>query len=86
MCFFPPAGHGGSESLSVLDAHHVVEERVEGGGEVVEAARGVEQNLIDSPEHLQLLEVNVAQPLEVEGSPGDEEENDNRDCKLKCVS
>ena len=73
-----PAGHGGSESLPVLDAHDVVEERVEGGGEIVETAGGVEKDLVDCPEHFQLLEVNIAQPLEVERSPGDKEEDHNR--------
>ena len=73
-----PAGHGGSESLSVLDAHDVVEEGVEGGGEIVETAGGVEEDLVDCAEHFQLLEVNIAQPLEVERSPGDKEEDHNR--------
>ena len=73
-----PAGHGGSESLPVLDAHDVVEERVEGGGEIVETAGGVEQDLVDCAEHFQLLEVNITQPLEMERSPGDKEEDHNR--------
>ena len=74
-----PAGHGGPESLPVLDAHHVVEERVEGGGEVIKTAGGVEKDLIDRPEHFHVLEVNVAEPLEVEGSPGDKEQDDDGD-------
>ena len=73
------AGDGGPEGLPVLDTHDVVEERVEGGGEVVEAARGVEENLIDSPEHIQVLEVHIAEALEVKWSPGHEEEDDHRD-------
>ena len=73
-----PAGHGSSESLPVLDAHDVVEERVEGGGEIIETARGVEEDLVDCSEHFQLLEVNITQPLEMERSPGDKEENHDR--------
>ena len=76
-----PAGHGGPESLPVLDAHHVVEERVKGGGEIVETAGGVEQDLVHCAEHLQLLEVNITQPLEMERSPGDEEQDHNRNWK-----
>ena len=73
------AGDGGPEGLPVLDTHDVVEERVEGGGEVVEAAGGVEENLIDRPEHIQVLEVHIAEALEVKWSPGHEEEDDHRD-------
>ena len=73
-----PAGHGSSEGLPVLDAHDVVEEGVEGGGEIVETPGGVEEDLVDCSEHFQLLEVNITQPLEVERSPGDKEEDHNR--------
>ena len=72
------AGHDGLESLPIFAAHDVVEERVEGGGEVVEAAGGVEKDLVDCAEHFQLLEVNITQPLEMERSPGDKEENHHR--------
>ena len=75
------AGDGGPEGLPVLDTHDVVEERVEGGGEIVETAGGVEQDLVHCAEHLQLLEVNITQPLEMERSPGDEEQDHNRNWK-----
>ena len=41
----------------------------------------VEEILIRHPEPVEVLEVDIAQPLEVEGAPGDEEENDNTHCK-----
>ena len=49
------AGDGGSEGLPVLDAHHVVQEGVQGGGEIVETAREVEQNLVNCPKHFVVL-------------------------------
>ena len=66
------------ESISILCAHEVVEDRVEGGGEEVEAAREVEEILIDSPVKIQVFEVDISKALEVERSPGNKEENDNR--------
>ena len=39
--------------------------------------REVEEILVDSSEELGRFEVDVAKPLEVEGSPGYEEEKDN---------
>ena len=39
------AQHDCREGLAVLDAHDGVEERVEGGGEEVQAAREIEQDL-----------------------------------------
>ena len=66
------------EGISVLGAHEVVEDRVEGGGEEVEAAREVEEILIDGSVDGQVLEVDIAKALEVEGGPGDKEENNNR--------
>ena len=68
------------ESLPVLGAHQVVEHRVEGGGEEVEAAGEVEEVLVDRPEVLVLSEVHVTQPLEVKRRPGDKEENNHRNC------
>ena len=41
----------------------------------------VEEILICHPEPVEVLEVDIAQPLEVEGAPGDEEEDDNAHCK-----
>ena len=41
----------------------------------------VEEILICHPEPVEVLEVDIAQPLEVEGAPGDEEEDDNTHCK-----
>ena len=65
------------ESLPVLGAHQVVERRVEGGGEEVEAAGEVEEVLVHRPEVLVLPEVDVAQALEVERCPGDKEEDNH---------
>ena len=42
----------------------------------------VEEILICHPEPVEVLEVDIAQPLEVEGAPGDEEEDDNTHCKV----
>ena len=41
----------------------------------------VEEILIRHPEPVEVLEVDITQPLEVEGAPGDEEEDDNTHCK-----
>ena len=43
----------------------------------VSITREVEEILVDSSEELGRFEVDVAKPLEVEGSPGYEEEKDN---------
>ena len=67
------------ELLPVLGRHQVVEDRVEGGGEEVEAAGEVEEVLVDGAEGLVLPEVDVAEALEVEGEPGDEEEDHHGD-------
>ena len=72
----------GGGHLAVLDAHDVVEQRVEGGGEVVEAAGEVEEDLVDGAEHLEMFEVDVAEPLDVEGGPGHEEEDNNGNCRI----
>ena len=44
---------------------------------VIILTREVEEVLIDLPEELGRLEVDVPEPLEVEWSPGDKEEEDN---------
>ena len=75
------AEEGPVEGLAVLGAHEVVEDRVEGGGEEVEAAGEVEEVLVHSPEVLVLSEVHIAQALEVERCPGDKEENNHRHWK-----
>ena len=41
----------------------------------------VEEILIRHPEPVEVLEVDITQPLEVEGAPGDKEEDDNTHCK-----
>ena len=41
----------------------------------------VEEILIRHPEPVEVLEVDITQPLEVEGAPGDEEEDDHTHCK-----
>ena len=43
------AEEDGPEGLPVLAAHEVVEDRVQGGGEEVEAARHVHQVLVECP-------------------------------------
>ena len=68
----------GLECLSVLGAHEVVEDGVEGGGEVVEAAREIHEILIDSPVEMTVLEVDISKPLYVERSPGNEEQDNDR--------
>lgn len=67
------------ESMSVLSAHHIIEDGVEGGGKEVEAAREVEEYLVDAPVERQVLEVDITKALEVERGPGNKEENHNRD-------
>ena len=71
------ADKGPRVSLAVLGAHQVVEDRVEGGGEEVEAAGEVEEVLVHSPEVLVLSEVHVTQSLKVERCPRDKEEDDH---------
>ena len=66
---------------SVLGAHEVVEDGVEGGGEEVEAAGEVEEVLVDGSECEAVLEVDIAQPLDVKRSPRDEEENHHGNCE-----
>ena len=66
------------ESISILCTHHIVQHRIKCGREEVEAAREIEEILIDSSVEGQVLEVDIAKTLEVEGSPGDKEENNNR--------
>ena len=61
----------------VLEAHDVVEDRVDGGAEVVEESRDVEEVFINGPVNLCVLEVDVAQPLGVERRPTDEERQHN---------
>ncbi len=69
----------------VLDGHDVVQNGVDGGGEVVEAPRDVEQLLVDllvdGLAHKVppvLVEGDVEEALSVEGGPADEEGQDNR--------
>ena len=46
--FWRDAKDNSFESISVLGAHEVVKNRVEGGGEEVEASGEVEEILVDS--------------------------------------
>jgi len=59
--------------LSVLDAHEVVQDGVDGGGNVVEDAGDVHEVLIGRAEEGGILQVDVAQSLRVEGQPAEEE-------------
>ena len=76
--FRPYAADNSFESISILCTHHIVQNRIKCGGEKVEAAREIEEILIDSSVEGQVLEVDIAKTLEVEGSPGDKEQNNNR--------
>ena len=76
--FWRDAKDNSFESISVLGAHEVVKDRVEGGGEEVEASGEVEEILVDSSVEWQVLEVDIAKTLEVERSPGDKEKNNHR--------
>ena len=58
--------------MPVLEAHQVVEDGVDGGGEVVEEAGDVVEVLVDRPEDEGVLEVDVAESLGVEGRPTEE--------------
>ena len=72
-----PAEQHRLELPAVPRRHQRVQDRVEGGGEEVEAAGEVEEVLVDCAEGLVLPEVDVAEALEVEGGPGDEEQDDH---------
>ena len=61
----------------VLEAEDGVEEGVESAGQVIKDTGEVEEILVDSSEELRSFEVDVAQPLEVERSPGYKEEKDD---------
>ena len=74
------------ESFSVLGAHKIVEDRVECGWEEVEAAREVEEILVDSSVEWQVLEVDIAKTLKVERSPWYKEENNYRNWKGEIYS
>ena len=65
------------ERPPVLDTHQVVEDGVERGGEVVEAAGDVEEVLVDCPKRVAVFEVDIAESLDVKWSPGNEERNDD---------
>ena len=71
------AAQGPSEGLPVLDGHHVVEDGVDGGGDVVADAGDVHEVLVDHAEDGRLLEVDVAEALGVEGRPAEEEGKDD---------
>jgi len=67
----------GSESLSVLNTHHIVKKRIQRRRKIVEATGEVEENLVDGSEHLQVLEVDISKSLDVERRPRHEEKNNN---------
>ena len=70
----------------IFDGHHIVEDGVDGGGEVVETPRDVEELLVDllveflgDKVPLVLVKHHEEQSLRVEGRPTDEErENHGR--------
>lgn len=66
------------EAVSVLDGHEVVEERVGGGGEVVEAAGQVVEPLVHHVVVLTAASVEVVEALGVVGSPAQEESHYHR--------
>ena len=66
------------ESLPIFDRHQIVQDGVDGGGDVVEDARDVHEILVDGPEDHGLLEVDIAEPLGVEWGPA-QEEGDHHD-------
>ena len=65
------------EGVPVLGTHEIVEDRIESGGKEVETAREIEEILIEHSPAVVILEIDVAQSLDVEWSPGDEEEDNN---------
>ena len=65
------------ESLSVLNTHHIVKQRIQCRRKIVEATGEVEENLVDGSEHLQVLEVDISKSLDVERRPRHEEKNNN---------
>ena len=69
------------EGLPVLGTHQVVEDGVEGGGQEVEAAGQPEENLVDGSVQLVVLEVDISETLDVKRGPGDEEQNDDSNCR-----
>lgn len=71
----------GAEGVAVVDWHDVVEDGVDGGREVVEAARHVVEPLVDNVEVSPLATVDVEQALGVERCPAQEECDHYCSCK-----
>ena len=63
--------------LPVFKTHDIVEDRIECSAEVVEEARDMEKIFIDKPEEFCFFKVDKCEALGMEGSPADEEGNNN---------
>lgn len=77
------ATQGLLEGLAILDRHQVVQDGVNGGGDVVADARHVHEILVDGSEDVRVLEVDVAQALGVEWDPAEEKGNDHHGWRQK---
>lgn len=79
----PPTAECLLEGVPVLKGHEVVEDGVDGGGEVVEEPGDVVEVLVDGAEDRGLLEVDIGEALGVEGGPAEEEGHDHGSCKSR---
>ena len=59
--------------MSVFQRHQVVQDGIDGGGEVIEEPADVVQVLVDRPEEVRVFEVDVGEALSVERGPTEEE-------------
>ena len=65
-----------SECVSVLERHQIVEDGVDGGGEVVEESGDVVKVFVDGSDDHGFFEVDVGETLGVEWGPAKEEGQD----------
>ena len=75
--FWLNAEYNRLESMSVLRTHQVIKDWIECGRKKIEAARRVEEILIDDSEERLMLEICVSQSLDVKRSPGQKEKHHN---------
>ena len=64
--------------LPVFKTHDIVEDRIERSAEIVEEARDMEKIFVDKPEEFSFFKVDKCEALGMEGSPADEEGNNDR--------
>lgn len=72
--------------MSVFEAHDIVENRVQGRVEVVKESRNMEEILVDCPEELAMLAVNIDKTLSMKRSPAEEKSQNHSRKKCQYAS